>query len=147
MNKKSSKVLLTSLMLILTLSVMALLTGCGGTPTLEEYINDHPEEQEAMDTELDKANVSLAQAEMSASIDIKENQIIYTIKLGEAYKDTDMDTLKKTMEQYLETVSSNYETLAKTVESQTKIEGVTVRVVCVDSDDKEICSKDYKPSK
>ena len=58
MKKRTPKVVLTSLMLILTLSVMALLTGCGGTPTLEEYINDNPKEQEAMDSELDKANVT-----------------------------------------------------------------------------------------
>ena len=147
MKKRTPKVVLTSLMLILTLSVMALLTGCGGTPTLEEYINDNPKEQEAMDSELDKANVTLAQSGMSATIDIKENQVIYTLKLGDMYKGEDMNPIKEYLEQYLETLSSNYETLADTLEKETKIEGVTVRVVCVDPNDEEICRKDYKPSK
>lgn len=147
MNKKSSKVLLTSIMLILTLSIMALLTGCGGPSTLEEYINDNPKEQEAMDSELDKTNVTLAQSGMSATIDIKENQVIYTLKLGDMYKGEDMDAIKEFLEEYLETLSSNYETLANTLEKDTKIEGITVRVVCVDPNDEEICSKDYNPSK
>ena len=100
-----------------------------------------------MDSELDKANVTLAQSGMSATIDIKENQVIYTLKLGDMYKGEDMNAIKEYLEQYLETLSSNYETLADTLEKETKIEGVTVRVVCVDPNDEEICRKDYKPSK
>lgn len=147
MKKRTSKVLLTSIMLILSLSVMALLTGCGGTPTLEDYVNDNPKEQEAMDSELAKSNATLAQSGMNATIDIKENQVIYTIKLDDMYKDQDMDAIKEYLEQYLEAGSSNFETLASTLEKNTKIEGVTIRVVCVGPDDEEICSKDYKPSK
>ena len=84
---------------------MSVLNPCllytSGTPTLEEYINDNPKEQEAMDSELDKANVTLAQSGMSATIDIKENQVIYTLKLGDMYKGEDMNAIKEYLEQYL----------------------------------------------
>ena len=147
MIKKSSKVFLTSLMLILTLSAMALLTGCGGTPTLEDYFNDNPKEQETLDAELNKTNKIMEQSGMSFAIDIKENQLTYTLKLGEMYKDQDMEDIRQFMDQYLDSVSTNYETIAKTMEDTTKIEGITVRVICLDPDDAEICSKEYKASK
>ena len=77
-----------------------------------------------MDSELDKANVTLAQSGMSATIDIKENQVIYTLKLGDMYKGEDMDAIKEYLEQYLETMSSNYETLADTLEKNKKLKAL-----------------------
>lgn len=144
MKKKTSKILLTSIMLVLSLSVMALLTGCGGTPTLEEYINDNKDEKAAMEAELEKSNAILAKSGMEAAIDIKENTIIYTYKMNQALNDDQIDATKKVLEQSSDAMAAQTKTLTEKLEKESKIEGISFRIIFVDKNDKEIYSKDFK---
>lgn len=142
MKKRTTKALLTTIMLLLTLSVTAFLTGCGGTTTLEDYINGNKDEKTAMDEEIDKANNMLSQSGMTASIDIKENTITYKYKFDQTFDDTQIDAAKEYMQQYVDAMS--LEDMAKTFEEKSKIEGISIRVVCVDGNETEIFSTEYK---
>lgn len=143
MKKRTSKVLLTSIMLILSLSVMALLTGCGGPSTLEEYISENESEQ----AEMEKINDSISQQGMSGSFEVKENAMIFNVKLDQALTDDQISAAKKGLEQFLDTYASSAEQLIKKFEEDSKIEGITLSMTFSDKDGKEICSKEYSASK
>ena len=71
MKKRNTKTLLTSVVLVLTLSVMALLTGCGGPSTLEEYINDNNEAKQELENEFG-IQVLAIQADGAVESDVKK---------------------------------------------------------------------------
>ena len=143
MNKKSSKVLLTSIMLILTLSMMALLTGCGGPSTLEEYINDNKSEQE----EMEKLKDSISQDGMDCNIEVKDNAMIFTVKLDQAITDDQLAQLKPMYDQFLDSFESEAQKVIKEFEEDSKIEGVTMSFTFIDKNEKEICTREYSAGK
>lgn len=140
MNKKSSKVLLTSIMLILTLSMMALLTGCGGTPTLEEYVNDNPKEQET----LDASAKAMSQNGMDAKVEVKDNTMTYTCKLDETIEESQLDTAKKTFEQYMEVMKPTLQSTVKQLEKDTEIEGIAITFIIIDAAGTEVYNSEFK---
>ena len=127
MKKRNTKTLLTSVVLVLTLSVMALLTGCGGPSTLEEYINDNNEAKQ----ELEKLNQS-SQKGMDVSTTVKENTIIYTFKYDKTFTDT---------------AASTFQSIAKEMEEKSEIEGVKVRITYKNGDDSEIYNREFDAGK
>lgn len=140
MNKKSSKVLLTSIMLILTLSMMALLTGCGGPSNLEEYINDNPSEQETLDS---TAN-TMSKSGMDATVEVKENTITFSCKLDQTVEKANLDATKSAMKQYMETMKPTVQPTIKKLEEDTKIDGISMKFIVVDKEGTELCNSEFK---
>lgn len=140
MKKRTSKVLLTSLMLILTLSVMALLTGCGGPSNLEEYINDNPKEQESLDS---FAN-TLSQSGMDVKTEVKENTITISCKVPQTIEESQLDATKSAMEQYMETMKPTMQTTVKQLEENTEIKGIVMKFIITDAAGTELCNSEFK---
>lgn len=142
MKKRNTKTMLTSVVLVLTLSVMALLTGCGGPSTLEEYINDNNEAKQ----ELEKLNQS-SQKGMDVSTTVKENTIIYTFKYDKTFTDKEKDAMAEYFEKYLDTAASTFQSIAKEMEEKSEIEGVKVRITYKNGDDSEIYNREFDAGK
>lgn len=140
MKKNSSKVLLTSIVLMLTLSVMALLTGCGGPSNLEEYINDNPSEQKI----LDDTATTMSQSGMDATVEVKENTITFSCKLDQTVPEANLETTKSTMTQYMETMKPTLQPTIKQLEEDTKIDGISMKFIIVDAAGTELCNSEFK---
>ena len=84
---------------------------------------------------------------MEMSIDIKENDLIYTYKYKQVFE---ADVVKQMNKQF-ETYASNFETtfsnIAKSLEEETKISGITVYIVYQNGDGSEIFKQSYTAKK
>ncbi len=129
------KTLLTSLLVILMMAVMIAFTGCGGGPeTLEEYINNDAEAQEEID----------ALAESSGmEISIKGNTLTYVYSYDQTFDEAMIEQMASQFESTMESMASTFEGVATTLEEETGIEDITVKVLYQDSAETEIYSVEY----
>lgn len=129
------KTLLTSLLVILMMAVMIVFTGCGGGPeTLEEYINNDAEAQEEID----------ALAESSGmEISIKGNTLTYVYSYDQAFDEAMIEQMAAQFESTMESMASTFEGVATTLEEETGIEDITVKVLYQDSAETEIYGVEY----
>ncbi|MCI9049493.1 MAG: DUF4854 domain-containing protein [Coprobacillus sp.] len=142
MKKSKSKILSLVMSLVLMLTTAFCLSACGGgTKTLESYINDNPSVKKQIE------GASQSDSTMEMSIDIKENDLIYTYKYKQVFE---ADVVKQMNKQF-ETYASNFETtfsnIAKSLEEETKISGITVYIVYQNGDGSEIFKQSYTAKK
>ncbi len=142
MKKSKSKILSLVMSLVLMLTTAFCLSACGGgTKTLESYINDNPSVKKQIE------GASQSDSTMEMSIDIKENDLIYTYKYKQVFE---ADVVKQMNKQF-ETYASNFETtfsnIAKSLEEKTKISGITVYIVYQNGDGSEIFKQSYTAKK
>lgn len=131
--KKSSKTVVTALILSLILSMSVVLTGCGAS-NLEEYVNSNNEAKQALESmKTDALNV-----------EVKENTIIYTYTYEQTFDSSVVEALSGSIESTLDESSSSFTSMADTLEKESKIEEVTVKVIYLNGDGSEIFSKEYK---
>lgn len=127
--------LLTSLLLILMMAVMVAFTGCGGEPeTLEEYINSDAEAAEQID--------SLAESS-GMTIDISGNTLTYIYAYDQTFDDAMIEQMAAQFESTMESMASTFENVATTLEEETGISDITVKVVYEDSAGTEIYAAEY----
>ena len=142
MKKSKSKILSLVMSLVLMLTTAFCLSACGGgTKTLESYINDNPSVKKQIE------GASQSDSTMEMSIDIKENDLIYTYKYKQVFE---ADVVKQMNKQF-ETYASNFETtfsnIAKSLEEKTKISGITVYIVYQKGYGSEIFKQSYTAKK
>ncbi|MGC2873041.1 DUF4854 domain-containing protein [Ihubacter sp. rT4E-8] len=134
MNKKESKILALVLMLAMVLSVSMFMTSCSSDPsTLEEYV--------AQDDKLKGQLDQYAESQDGMTIEIKENQIIYTYTYPEQLDDEIVEASKEQFDNSMSSFASTFESIATSCEEQTKIKGITVKVAYLNKDGSEIWSK------
>ncbi len=136
MKKKESKVLALILMLAMVLSVSMLMTSCGEPSTLEEYLAENEELQEQLN--------SLAESQEDMTVEIKENQILYTYTMPQQIEEDILEDVKAKFEETMESLGSTFEGIASTCEEETKIKGITVKVTYLNNDGSEIYSQEYE---
>ncbi len=134
MNKKESKILALVLMLAMVLSVSMFMTSCNSEPsTLEEYV--------AQDDELKEQLDQFAESQEGMTIEIKENQIIYTYTFAQQLDEDIVEASQEQIESSMSSFASTFENIASSCEEETKIKGVTVKVNYLNKDGSEIWSK------
>lgn len=129
------KTLLTSLLLILMMALTLAFTGCSNEPdTLEAYINSDAEAQEEID----------ALAESSGmAIEVKGNTLTYVYSYDQTFDEAMIEQMASQFESTMESMSSTFEGIATTLEEETGIEDITVKVLYQDSAETEIYSVEY----
>ena len=131
--KKSSKTVLTALLLTLVLSMSVVLTGCG-TSTLEEYVNSNKEAKQSLE----------AMSTGGLNVEVKDNTIIYTYTYEQTFDSSVVSALSGTIESTLDDSSASFISMADTLEKESGIEEVTVKIIYLNGDGSEIFSKEYK---
>lgn len=132
--KKSSKAIITALILSLVLSMSVVLTGCGGPSTLEEFVNSDAEAKQS----LEELNTN------DLAVEVKENTIIYTYTYEQTFDSSVVSALSGTIESTLDDSSASFISMADTLEKESGIEEVTVKIIYLNGDGSEIFSKEYK---
>lgn len=122
------KILLVLLAMLVGMTMI--MTACGGSGsspeepmTLEKYVKDDAEVQQAIDSAMNDSNVL---------VEIKENAIIYTFDLStmEGYTEelVQSDEIKAALQSALDAAGGTFGGIAKSIEDASGIAGITAVV-------------------
>ena len=126
MKKKSSRLILTSLVLAMLLAMSMILAGCGGgSANLEEYVNSNEE----LAQEIESYSTS------GMTIDIAENTLTYTYKYDQEFDEATAALVSEELEKAMSSMSSTFESVRDTLIEETGFEDIVVKIVYTDNTD------------
>lgn len=123
------------LVVMLVLS-MVMLSSCGKPKTLKEYAEKNDQIKEAFD--------NLAKDKKWTTVELKGNTLTLTKKYDVEVTDQLLEVSKSSLEENMKNDGSKLVPWIKDVEKATEIEGVSVKVIYVDKNDKEMLSQTFK---
>lgn len=127
--------LVAAIMLLVT-STLAL-AGCGGTKTLEEYVNsDSDVQQELNDLESSLGN--------GGSITVKENNIELIYKYDQTFDEATATAMKPQLEQAMNSMESQFQGMIDDLKEESGIEDVSMTIVYQDANGTELYSNTYQ---
>lgn len=127
--------LVAAIMLLVT-STLAL-AGCGGTKTLEEYVNsDSDVQQELSDLESSLGN--------GGSITVKENNIELIYKYDKTFDEATATAMKPQLEQAMNSMESQFQGMIDDLKEDSGIDDVSMTIVYQDANGTELYSNTYQ---
>lgn len=127
--------LVAAIMLLVT-STLAL-AGCGGTKTLEEYVNsDSDVQQELSDLESSLGN--------GGSITVKENNIELIYKYDQTFDEATATAMKPQLEQTMNSMESQFQGMIDDLKEDSGIDDVSMTIVYQDANGTELYSNTYQ---
>lgn len=127
--------LVAAIMLLVT-STLAL-AGCGGTKTLEEYVNsDSDVQQELSDLESSLGN--------GGSITVKENNIELIYKYDQTFDEATATAMKPQLEQAMNSMESQFQGMIDDLKEDSGIDHVSMTIVYQDANGTELYSNTYQ---
>ena len=127
--------LVAAIMLLVT-STLAL-AGCGGTKTLEEYVNsDSDVQQELSDLESSLGN--------GGSITVKENNIELIYKYDQTFDEATATAMKPQLEQAMNSMESQFQGMIDDLNEDSGIDDVSMTIVYQDANGTELYSNTYQ---
>lgn len=127
--------LVAAIMLLVTSSLA--LAGCGGTKTLEEYVNsDSDVQQELNDLESSLGN--------GGSITVKENNIKLIYKYDQTFDEATATAMKPQLEQAMNSMESQFQGMIDDLKEDSGIENVSMTIVYQDANGTELYSNTYQ---
>ena len=127
--------LVAAIMLLVT-STLAL-AGCGGTKTLEEYVNsDSDVQQELSDLESSLGN--------GGSITVKENNIELIYKYDQTFDEATATAMKPQLEQAMNSMESEFQGMFDDLKEDSGIDDVSMTIVYQDANGTELYSNTYQ---
>ena len=127
--------LVAAIMLLVT-STLAL-AGCGGTKTLEEYVNsDSDVQQELSDLESSLGN--------GGSITVKENNIELIYKYDQTFDEATATAMKPQLEQAMNSMESQFQGMIDDLKEDSGIDDVSMTIVYQDANGTELYSSTYQ---
>ncbi len=127
--------LVAAIMLLVTSSLA--LAGCGGTKTLEEYVNsDSDVQQELSDLESSLGN--------GGSITVKENNIELIYKYDQTFDEATATAMKPQLEQAMNSMESQFQGMIDDLKEDSGIDDVSMTIVYQDANGTEIYSNTYQ---
>lgn len=127
--------LVAAIMLLVT-STLALVS-CGGTKTLEEYVNsDSDVQQELSDLESSLGN--------GGSITVKENNIELIYKYDQTFDEATATAMKPQLEQAMNSMESQFQGMIDDLKEDSGIDDVSMTIVYQDANGTELYSNTYQ---
>ena len=127
-------------LLILVLSLTAVLAGCGskepaGPSNLEEYVASDENLRNEIQTIADSNGLDIA---------VVGNMMTFTYKYTDEFDAEMKATAGPLIEQALSSYADTFKKLAKDMEEQTGLSGISIKVQYLDVKDSELYSTEYK---
>lgn len=122
--------------------VATILVGCGGTETLESFVNSNAELKEDFDNIGKTSSNSMGDMVLA----VKENTLTYTYTYKQTFDSASLELMKTELDKQLQSSSvvSQFQSVAKQLESETKIDGIKVQVVYQNGDKTEISQATFE---
>ena len=127
--------LVAAIMLLVTSSLA--LAGCGGTKTLEEYVNsdsDLQQEQSALESSLGNGG----------SITVKENNIELIYKYDQTFDEATATAMKPQLEQAMNSMECQFQGMIDDLKEDSGIDDVSMTIVYQDANGTELYSNTYQ---
>lgn len=140
MNKRTSKIFAIAMTLVMVLAVAALTTSCGGTKTLEDYVNGDKEVSKQLKDSGDQFSTDA----MKAEVTVKENTLTYAFTYAETFTKEQTKQMVSLFEKAIEGYTATYEGIRESLEKESKVEGVVVKISYINGDGSEIYTKTFK---
>lgn len=132
--KTLKKTLVVSIVMSMLLAMALMFSGCGGgDETLEDFVNSNTEAKEQID--------SLSTNGMT--IDISGNTLTYTYAYTQTFEPDMAELMGDQLEEAMSSMDSTFESVADTLEEESGIDDITVRVVYEDAAGTELYSEDF----
>ena len=127
--------LVAAIMLLVTSSLA--LASCGGTKTLEEYVNsDSDVQQELSDLESSLGN--------GGYITVKENNIELIYKYDQTFDEATATAMKPQLEQAMNSMESQFQGMIDDLKEDSGIDDVSMTIVYQDANGTELYSNTYQ---
>ena len=134
MKKRTSKIIMTSLVLSLLLAMSMLLAGCGSSPaTLEEYVNSNEE----LAQEIESYSTS------GMTIDISGNTLNFTYKYDQTFDESTAALMTTELEKAMSSMDSTFESVRDMLIEETGFSDIVVKIVYTDGSDAVLYEKEY----
>lgn len=131
-NNRLNSGVIISLMIVMII----MLSGCGSQPsTLEEYISN---DEEAMTT-----LESVSSSTEGLEVDVEDNTIIYTYTYDNTLDSSMIESVSQQLEKTIDSSESTFRSMADTLEEESGIDGITIRVIYLNNDGTELVNKEY----
>lgn len=127
------KTLVVSIVMSMLLAMALMFSGCGGNETLEDFVNSDSEAKEQID--------SLSTNGMT--IDISGNTLTYTYAYSQTFEPDMAELMGDQLEEAMSSMDSTFESVADTLEEESGIDDITVRVVYEDAAGTELYSEEF----
>ena len=132
--KTLKKTLVVSIVMSMLLAMALMFSGCGGgDETLEDFVNSNTEAKEQID--------SLSTNGMT--IDISGNTLTYTYAYSQTFEPDMAELMGDQLEEAMSSMDSTFESVADTLEEESGIDDITVRVVYEDAAGTELYSEEF----
>lgn len=135
--KDKKRFFIGGLILTMILAMAVTFAGCGGggdTKTLEDYVNSDSEAMDQID--------ALQQDGME--VNIKGNTVTYTYTFPDTYEGSNVDLMKSSLEGAMKEAGSEFTKVSDTLEEESGVKEVTIKVVYLNGDGSELYSSEYK---
>lgn len=126
----------SGIIISLMVAMIIMLSGCGSQPsTLEEYISN---DEEAMTT-----LESVSSSTEGLEVDVEDNIIIYTYTYDNTLDSSMIESVSQQLEKAIDSSESTFRSMADTLEEESGIDGITIRVIYLNNDGTELVNKEY----
>lgn len=126
----------SGIIISLMVAMIIMLSGCGSQPsTLEEYISN---DEEAMTT-----LESVSSSTEGLEVDVEDNTIIYTYTYDNTLDSSMIESVSQQLEKAIDSSESTFRSMADTLEEESGIDGITIRVIYLNNDGTELVNKEY----
>ena len=133
--KKSIKLLALTIVMVMTVSM--LFAGCGKSQTFEEFCKSDEELMNQLES------INMDTDDYSMTVEIKDNDVIYSCKYKTTLDEEQAAVVTEYFEQYMNGVSSTFESIAKQCEEQSEIDGIKVKVEYLNGDGSDFYSQEF----
>ena len=132
--RRRSTILFTGIIITFMLFAFA---GCGGTKTLEEYVNGDSDAQQ----ELSNLESSLG---TGGSVTVKDNNIEMIYKCDQTFDENTVNAMKSQLEKSMTSMDSTFQGMVDDLKEQSGIDDASMTIIYQDASGTELYSKTYK---
>ena len=128
--------LYSGIIISLMLAIITMLSGCGSQPaTLEEYISNDEEARTTLE--------SMSSSTEGLEVAVEDNTIIYTYTYDNTLDSSMIESVSEQLEKTIDSSESTFRSMADSLEEESGIDGITIRVIYRNNDGTELVNKEY----
>ena len=128
--------LYSGIIISLMLEIITMLSGCGSQPaTLEEYISYDEEARTTLE--------SMSSSTEGLEVAVEDNTIIYTYTYDNTLDSSMIESVSEQLEKTIDSSESTFRSMADSLEEESGIDGITIRVIYLNNDGTELVNKEY----
>lgn len=135
--RKMKKIITLVATIMLLATSTLILAGCGGSTTLEEYINGDSDAQQ----ELSDLESSLGEG---GSVTIKDNNIQLIYKYAQTFDEATATAMKPQLEKAMNSMESTFQGMVDDLKDQSGIDDVSMTIIYQDANGTELYSNTYQ---